>query len=256
MRRWYELMMENELELAEILMRECGKPLAEARGEIAYGARFVEWYSEEARRVYGEVLPTINHAQRLFAIKQPIGVAGMITPWNFPNAMITRKVGAVASSCAVPMLLTMVAAIQVAPALAAGCTAVIKPAEDTPLSALAICTLAEEAGVPPGAINIITASRGNAGMWERGLPASRFEAAVWLTPCAIAPAEVGEALCSSKTVRILSFTGSTAVGKHLYSACGSTVKKLALELGGNAPCIVFDDADIDRVRGARISALH
>lgn len=203
LRRWYDLQIENTDDLALLLTTEQGKPLAEAKGEISYGASFVEWFAEEARRVYGDVIPGHGSDKRITVIKQPVGVVAAITPWNFPNAMITRKV---------------------APALAAGCTVVIKPAEDTPLSALALAVLAEQAGFPPGVFNVITT--GN-------------------------PAEVGEELTSSPIVRKLSFTGSTEIGKLLMKKCADTVKKVSLELGGNAPFIVFDDADIDAaVEGA------
>lgn len=203
LRRWYELQMENLKDLALLLTTEQGKPLPEAEGEIKYGASFVEWFAEEARRAYGDVIPGHGRDKRITVIRQPVGVVGAITPWNFPNAMITRKI---------------------APALAAGCAVVIKPAEDTPLSALALAVLAERAGFPPGVINIVTTSR---------------------------PAEVGGELTSNPTVRKLSFTGSTEVGKLLMRQCADTVKKLSLELGGNAPFIVFDDADMDAaVEGA------
>lgn len=203
LRKWYELILENADDLAFLLTSEQGKPLAEAKGEIRYGASFVEWFAEEARRVYGDVIPGHGRDKRITTIKQPIGVVAAITPWNFPNAMITRKV---------------------APALAAGCTVVIKPAEDTPLSALALAELAEQAGFPPGVFNIVTTNR---------------------------PAEVGTEMTSNPTVRKLSFTGSTPVGKLLMRQCADTVKKVSLELGGNAPFIVFDDADVDEaVKGA------
>jgi succinate-semialdehyde dehydrogenase / glutarate-semialdehyde dehydrogenase len=203
LRRWYELQMEHLDDLALLLTLEQGKPLAEARGEIAYGASFVEWFAEEAHRVYGDVIPGHGADKRILAIKQPIGVVAAITPWNFPNAMITRKV---------------------APALAAGCTVVIKPAEDTPLSALALAELSQRAGIPPGVFNVVTTSR---------------------------PEAVGEELTGNPLVRKLSFTGSTEVGKLLMRQCADTVKKVSLELGGNAPFIVFDDADIDAaVEGA------
>ena len=203
LKKWYALQMEHLDDLAVILTTEQGKPLAEAKGEIRYGASFVEWFAEEARRVYGDVIPGHGKGLRIMTIRQPIGVAAAITPWNFPNAMITRKV---------------------APALAAGCTVVIKPAEDTPLSALALAVLAEEAGFPPGVLNIITTRQ---------------------------PAAVGDELCANPLVRKLSFTGSTEIGKLLMAKCAGTVKKLSLELGGNAPFIVFDDADLDEaVKGA------
>lgn len=203
LKRWYALQMENLEDLALLLTTEQGKPLAEARGEIKYGAAFVEWFAEEARRVYGDVIPGHMRDKRLVAIKQPVGVVGAITPWNFPNAMITRKV---------------------APALAAGCSVVIKPAEDTPLSALALAVLAEEAGMPAGVFNVVTTSK---------------------------PASVGDVITQHPLVKKVSFTGSTAVGKMLMKQCASTVKKVSLELGGNAPFIVFDDADLDAaVEGA------
>lgn len=195
--RWYELLLENQADLATLMTAEQGKPLAESSGEVVYGASFIEWFSEEAKRVYGDVIPSHATDKRLIAIKQPIGVVAAITPWNFPIAMITRKV---------------------APALAAGCTAVVKPGEDTPLSALALAELAEQAGIPAGVFNIITTDN--------------------------AP-PVGDTLCADSRVRKLSFTGSTPVGKHLMRQCADTVKKVSLELGGNAPFIVFDDADID-----------
>ena len=200
---WYQLIMKNQDDLATILTLEQGKPLGEAKGEIAYGASFIEWFAEEAKRVYGDTIPGHQAGKRIVILKQPVGVVAALTPWNFPNAMITRKV---------------------APALAAGCTVIIKPAEDTPLSALALAQLALEAGFPPGVVNVLPTSN---------------------------PAEVGEVLTSSPIVRKLSFTGSTEVGKLLMKQCAGTVKKLSLELGGNAPFIVFDDADIDAaVEGA------
>lgn len=206
LKKWYALQMENLEDLALLLTTEQGKPLSEARGEIRYGASFVEWFAEEARRVYGDVIPGHAKGLRIMTIRQPIGVAAAITPWNFPNAMITRKV---------------------APALAAGCTVVIKPAEDTPLSALALAVLAEQAGFPPGVLNIVTTRQ---------------------------PAAVGNELTSNPLVRKLSFTGSTQIGKLLMAQSADTVKKLSLELGGDAPFIVFDDADIDEaVKGALAS---
>jgi succinate-semialdehyde dehydrogenase / glutarate-semialdehyde dehydrogenase len=197
LKRWNDLILAHSDELAKIMTAEQGKPLGEARGEVGYGASFIEWFAEEAKRAYGKVIPTTVASRRYLTLKQPIGVAAAITPWNFPIAMITRKV---------------------APALAAGCPVVIKPAEDTPLSALALAALADEAGLPPGVLNVVT-----------GLDA---------------PAIGGE-LCANPLVRKLSFTGSTEVGKILYRQCAGTVKKLSLELGGNAPFIVFDDADLD-----------
>lgn len=197
--KWFQLLMENQEDIARIMTAEQGKPLAETRGEVAYGASFVEWYAEEAKRINGETLPQFDNNRRLLVMKQPIGVCAAITPWNFPLAMITRKV---------------------APALAAGCTVVIKPAEATPLTALAAAELAQRAGFPPGVLNVVTADADNS-------------------------IAVGRALCESDIVRHLSFTGSTEVGRILMAQCAPTVKKLALELGGNAPFIVFDDADID-----------
>ena len=202
LRKWFDLMLANQDDLALILTTEQGKPLAEAKGEIAYGASFVEWFAEEAKRVYGDVIPPHQADKRILVIKQPIGVAAMITPWNFPNAMITRKA---------------------APALAAGCTVVLKPAEQTPFSALALAELAERAGIPKGVFNIVTGD---------------------------APA-IGKELCANPTVRKLSFTGSTEVGRILMRQSADTIKKLSFELGGNAPFIVFDDADLDAaVEGA------
>lgn len=203
LRKWYDLQMTHLEDLAVLLTTEQGKPLTESRGEIRYGASFVEWFAEEARRVYGDVIPGHGRDKRIITLKQPVGVVAAITPWNFPNAMITRKV---------------------APALAAGCTVVIKPAEDTPLSALALAELAEEAGFPPGVFNIVTTNQ---------------------------PAEVGKVMTQSQAVRKISFTGSTEVGKILLRQSADTVKKISMELGGNAPFIVFDDADIDAaVEGA------
>jgi succinate-semialdehyde dehydrogenase/glutarate-semialdehyde dehydrogenase len=202
LRKWFDLMMANQDDLALILTTEQGKPLAEAKGEIAYGASFVEWFAEEAKRVYGDVIPQHQADKRILVLKQPIGVSAMITPWNFPNAMITRKA---------------------APALAAGCTVVIKPAEQTPFSALAMAELAERAGMPKGVFNVITGD---------------------------APT-IGKEMCANPTVRKLSFTGSTEVGRILMRQSADTIKKLSLELGGNAPFIVFDDADLDAaVEGA------
>lgn len=203
--RWFQLLTQHQEDLARIMTAEQGKPLAETRGEVAYGASFVEWYAEEAKRGNGETLPQFDNNRRLLVIKQPIGVCAAITPWNFPLAMITRKV---------------------APALAAGCTVVIKPAELTPLTALAVAELAQRAGIPAGVINVLTADS------EQSIA-------------------IGKLLCESDIVRHLSFTGSTEVGRILMAQCAPTVKKLALELGGNAPFIVFDDADIDSaVEGA------
>jgi succinate-semialdehyde dehydrogenase/glutarate-semialdehyde dehydrogenase len=202
LRKWFDLMMANQEDLAQILTAEQGKPLSEARGEIAYGASFIEWFAEEAKRAYGDMIPPHQADKRIMVIKQPIGVSAMITPWNFPNAMITRKAG---------------------PALAAGCPVVVKPASQTPYSALALAELAERAGVPKGVLNIITGD-------------SR---------------SIGGELCASPKVRKLSFTGSTEVGRVLMRQSADTIKKLSLELGGNAPFIVFDDADLDAaVEGA------
>ena len=203
LKNWYRLQLENLEDLAQILTIEQGKPLNESKGEIKYGASFVEWFAEEARRIYGDTIPGHASDKRIVTIKQPVGVVAAITPWNFPSAMITRKV---------------------APALAAGCTVVIKPAQLTPLSALALAELADQAGFPPGVINIVTSNHAK---------------------------EVGQEMCSNKLVRKLSFTGSTPVGKILLKQCADTVKKVSMELGGNAPFIVFDDADIDlAVEGA------
>ncbi|HSD37845.1 MAG TPA: NAD-dependent succinate-semialdehyde dehydrogenase [Rhodocyclaceae bacterium] len=208
MRRWFELILEHADALAAMLTAEQGKPLAEAKSEIVYGASFVEWFAEEARRVYGDVTPAPGNDRRILVIKQAIGVCAAITPWNFPIAMVTRKV---------------------APALAAGCTIILKPAEQTPLCALALAELSLRAGIPPGVFNVLTCDGKNA-------------------------IEIGKTLCASPTVRHLSFTGSTEVGRILMAQCAPTVKKLALELGGHAPFIVFDDADIDAaVEGAMIS---
>lgn len=203
--RWYELMRRHEQDLALLLTLEQGKPLAESLGEIRYGASFVKWFAEEARRINGSTIPSPTVDRRILVLKEPVGVCGIITPWNFPNAMITRKV---------------------APALAAGCTVVIKPSEFTPFSALAIAVLAERAGIPAGVINIVT------GM----------------------PAEIGQELMANETVRKISFTGSTRVGALLMKGAAGNIKRLSLELGGNAPFIVFDDADIERaVEGAIVS---
>jgi succinate-semialdehyde dehydrogenase/glutarate-semialdehyde dehydrogenase len=201
-RRWFDLMVANQDDLAHLMTLEQGKPLAESRGEIMYAASFLEWFSEEAKRVYGDTIPPHQADKRIVVIKEPVGVVACITPWNFPAAMITRKAG---------------------PALAAGCTVVLKPASQTPFSALALAELAERAGVPKGVFNVITGKA----------------------------SEIGGELASNPTVRKLSFTGSTEIGKLLMAQCSSTVKKLSLELGGNAPFIVFDDADLDAaVEGA------
>jgi succinate-semialdehyde dehydrogenase/glutarate-semialdehyde dehydrogenase len=206
LRRWYDLMVANKDDLAAIMTAEQGKPLTESAGEVMYGASFIEWFAEEAKRVYGDVIPTHLPDRRILTIKQSVGVVAAVTPWNFPNAMITRKAG---------------------PAMAAGCPVVIKPASETPLSALALAVLAEEAGVPAGVFNVITTTD------SRG---------------------TGKELTESPLVRKFSFTGSTEVGKTLIRQCASTVKKVSMELGGNAPFIVFDDADVDAaVQGAIIS---
>jgi succinate-semialdehyde dehydrogenase/glutarate-semialdehyde dehydrogenase len=206
LRRWYELMLANKDDLAKIMTAEQGKPLAESAGEIMYGASFIEWFAEEGKRIYGDMIPTHMPDRRIMVIKQSVGVVAAITPWNFPNAMITRKAG---------------------PALAAGCPIVIKPAQETPLSALALCVLAEEAGIPAGVFNVITTRNSRA---------------------------TGKEMTESPLVRKFSFTGSTDVGKALIRQCASTVKKVSMELGGNAPFIVFDDADVDAaVQGAIIS---
>jgi succinate-semialdehyde dehydrogenase/glutarate-semialdehyde dehydrogenase len=206
--KWFHLLHQHADDLARIMTAEQGKPLAEAKGEVGYGASFVEWFAEEGKRVYGETIPTTDNNKRYLVIKQPMGVCAAITPWNFPIAMITRKV---------------------APALAAGCPVVIKPAEQTPLSALAVAELAQRAGMPAGVFNVLTADATNS-------------------------VAIGKLLCSSDTVRHLSFTGSTEVGRILMQQCAPTIKKLSLELGGNAPFIVFDDADLDSaVEGAMIS---
>jgi len=205
LRKWFELLMQHQDDLGRIMTAEQGKPLPEAKGEVAYGASFVEWFAEEAKRVNGETLPQFDNNKRLLVLKQPIGVCAAITPWNFPLAMITRKV---------------------APALAAGCTVVIKPAELTPLSALAAAELAQRAGIPAGVLNMLCADADNS-------------------------IAIGKVLCESPIVRHISFTGSTEVGRILMAQSAPTVKKMSLELGGNAPFIVFDDADIDSaVEGA------
>ena len=206
LRRWFDLMMANQDDLGMILTAEMGKPLAEAKGEIAYGASFVEWFAEEAKRVYGETIPGHQRDKRLMVIKQPIGVVGAITPWNFPNAMITRK-------CA--------------PALAVGCGFVARPAAETPLSALAIAVLAERAGLPGGILSVITSKRSS---------------------------DIGKEFCENPIVRKLTFTGSTEVGRILLRQAADQVMKCSMELGGNAPFIVFDDADLDAaVAGAMLS---
>jgi succinate-semialdehyde dehydrogenase/glutarate-semialdehyde dehydrogenase len=205
LRKWFNLMMENQEDLAQLMTAEQGKPLTESRGEIAYSGSFIEWFAEEGKRVYGDTIPPHGADKRIVVLKQPIGVCVAITPWNFPSAMLTRKAG---------------------PALAAGCTMVLKPASQTPYSALALCELAERAGVPKGVLSCVTGGA----------------------------TEIGAEMTSNPTVRKLSFTGSTEIGKVLMAQCAGTVKKLSLELGGNAPFIVFDDADIDMaVKGAMAS---
>ena len=208
LRRWYELIMANLQDLAVLMTSEQGKPLAESKGEVAYGASFVEWFAEEAKRIYGDTIPTVQPDKRLVVIKQPVGVCAAITPWNFPMAMITRKV---------------------APALAVGCTVVVKPAELTPFSALALAELGERAGLLKGVFNVITANP---------------------------PDAVGAELATNPVVRKLSFTGSTEVGRLLMRQCADTVKKISLELGGNAPFIVFDDADLDAAAAGAIASKY
>ena len=205
LRRWYDLMLAHQEDLARLMTVEQGKPLAEARGEIAYAASFIEWFAEEGKRTYGDLIPAHQADKRILVAKEAIGVCAAITPWNFPSAMITRKAG---------------------PALAAGCTMVVKPAESTPLSALALAELAERAGIPPGVFNVVTGDART----------------------------IGSEMCANPTVRKLSFTGSTEVGRILMAQCAPTIKKLSLELGGNAPFLVFDDADLDAaVEGAMAS---
>ena len=210
MMKWFGLLHQHADDLARIMTAEQGKPLAESRGEVAFGASFVEWFAEEARRIYGETIPTTDGDKRYLVIRQPIGVCAAITPWNFPIAMITRKV---------------------APALAAGCTVVVKPAEQTPLSALAVAELARRAGLPAGVLNVVTGDGENS-------------------------VEIGRLLCESDAVRHLSFTGSTEVGRILMRQCAPTIKKLSLELGGNAPFIVFDDADLDSAAEGALTAKY
>ncbi|WOJ88485.1 NAD-dependent succinate-semialdehyde dehydrogenase [Methylocapsa polymorpha] len=208
LRRWFDLIMQHKDELGDLLAREQGKPLAEARAEIIYGASFVEWFAEEARRVYGDLVSAPAQGGEILVLKQPVGVAAAITPWNFPNAMITRKI---------------------APALAAGCAAIVKPAAETPLSALALGVLAQEAGLPEGVLNILPTTRA---------------------------AEVGLVLTSHPLVRKVSFTGSTAVGRTIMRQCAETIKKLSLELGGDAPFIVFDDADLDAAVAGAVASKY
>ena len=208
LRRWFDLIIAAQDDLAAILTAEQGKPLAEARGEVIFAAAFIEWFAEEAKRTYGEVIPSPVPGRRLLALRQPVGVVAAITPWNFPIAMLTRKAG---------------------PALAAGCTFVVKPAHETPLSALALAVLAERAGIPAGVFNVIPSTRAS---------------------------EVGKVLTESPLVRKFSFTGSTAVGKLLMAQCASTVKRVSLELGGNAPFIVFDDADLDAAVAGAVASRY
>jgi len=208
LRRWSDLMLAHADDLARLMTAEQGKPLAESKGEVAYGAAFIDWFADEAKRAYGHTIPSPMPGKRLASIKQPIGVCAAIAPWNFPIAMITRKVG---------------------PALAAGCTVVVKPAAETPLCALAIARLAVEAGVPAGVLNVVTGKDASA---------------------------IGKALCDDSRVRKLSFTGSTPVGKTLYAQCAGTMKKLSLELGGNAPFIVFDDADLEAAVDGAIASKY
>ena len=205
LRRWFDLLLVHQEDLAQLMTAEQGKPLAEARGEIAYAAAYIEWYAEEGKRAYGEVIPSPFGDRQIIVTREPVGVCAAITPWNFPSAMITRKV---------------------APALAAGCTIVLKPAEQTPLSALALAELGERAGIPPGVFSVVTGSA----------------------------AEIGGVMTASPIVRKLSFTGSTAIGQLLMRQCAGTVKKLSLELGGNAPFIVFDDADLDAAVAGAIAS--
>lgn len=203
LRRWYELIIENQLDLARIMTLEQGKPLAEAQGEIVFGASYIEWYAEEAKRIYGDIIPG-QVDRRLVVLKQPIGVCAAITPWNFPSAMITRKAG---------------------PALAAGCTMVIKPASQTPFSALALVELAERAGIPRGVLSVVTG----------------------------AAAEIADELTANPAVRKISFTGSTEIGRELMAKCSHDIKKVSLELGGNAPFIVFADSTLTRTLIPRTS---
>jgi succinate-semialdehyde dehydrogenase/glutarate-semialdehyde dehydrogenase len=205
LRRWFELIMANQDDLAVLMVSEQGKPLAEAKGEVAYGAAFIEWFAEEGKRVYGDTIPHPQRDKRIVVLREPVGVCAAITPWNFPVAMITRKAG---------------------PALAAGCTMVVKPAEQTPFCALALAELGERAGLPKGVFNVVTGQ----------------------------PAPIGAELATDPRVRKLTFTGSTQVGRLLMSQCASTIKKISLELGGNAPFIVFDDADLDAAAEGTIAS--
>lgn len=205
LKKWFDLLIEHQEELAQILTMEQGKPLTEAKGEILYGASYIEWYAEEAKRIYGDIIPGPSADKKILVQKQPIGVCAAITPWNFPNAMITRKI---------------------APALAAGCTIIVRPASQTPFSALALAVLAEKAGIPKGVLNVITGSS----------------------------TEIGQVLTEDDRIKKFSFTGSTEVGKKLIAQCASTVKKVSMELGGNAPFIVFDDANLDEAVTAAIQS--
>ncbi|MEA3175224.1 MAG: succinate-semialdehyde dehydrogenase / glutarate-semialdehyde dehydrogenase, partial [Gammaproteobacteria bacterium] len=207
LRRWFDLMLEHQSDLATLMTAEQGKPLAESRGEISYAASFIEWFAEEAKRLYGDIIPGHQADKRIMVLRQPVGVVAAITPWNFPAAMITRKAG---------------------PALAAGCTMVLKPASQTPLSALALAELGQRAGIPAGVFNVLTGSA----------------------------AAIGGEMTSNPTVRKLTFTGSTEIGKKLMAQCAGTVKKLSLELGGNAPFIVFDDADLDAAVAGAIASKY
>ncbi|XP_058503464.1 succinate-semialdehyde dehydrogenase, mitochondrial [Solea solea] len=208
LRKWFDLMILHKDDLAKLITFECGKPMRESLGEIAYAASFLEWFSEEARRVYGDIVPSPARDRKILLLKQPVGVSSIITPWNFPSAMITRKVGA---------------------ALGAGCTVVVKPAEDTPLSALALAELAEQAGIPAGVFNVVPCSR------------EKMQS-------------VGEVLCTDPLVSKISFTGSTATGKILLKMAADTVKKASMELGGHAPFIVFDSADVDKAVGGAMGS--
>jgi succinate-semialdehyde dehydrogenase/glutarate-semialdehyde dehydrogenase len=222
LRRWYELIMANQEDLATLMTAEQGKPLTESKGEVAYAASFIEWFAEEGKRLYGDVIPGHQVDKRIVVLRQPVGVVACITPWNFPAAMITRKVG---------------------PALAAGCTAVVKPASQTPYSALALAALAARAGLPSGVLNIVTGDAAAIG-------------ATTATGAAIGAAAIGGEMTSNPSVRKVSFTGSTAIGKQLMAQCSGTVKKLSLELGGNAPFIVFEDADLDAAVAGAIASKY
>jgi len=239
LRRWFELMMENQEDLAIIMTAEQGKPLAESRGEISYAASFIEWFAEEGKRLYGDTIPAHARDKRIVVIKEPIGVCAAITPWNFPAAMITRKAGpALAAGCT--MVVSVCAAItpwnfpaamitrKAGPALAAGCTMVVKPATATPYSALALAELGERAGIPAGVFSVITGSS----------------------------SEIGTEMTSNPIIRKLTFTGSTEIGKQLTAQCSATMKKVSMELGGNAPFIVFNDADLDAAVDGAIASKY